>query len=253
MEPLAHEGKRVMEEYAKQIGAEYRFDKNPTFISRLTSCASHMSALRPVFDEDFHTYDHVMYIDCDIFPIDNINQNIFDNDIGEMAVCEEPHQPKMRKDLGRQNIEEQWANRVKMLYGKDMPRNNEGLLKVFNSGLVIYSKDGMKKAKETFVPMQQFINDFRPHFDRPLYYRDQAYIHAMLDVGHMDWRQLDYKWNSQVHWVPNTKPNSDGLRPVCDNRLDSTQFVHIQLTGSGNWGYDKAWQVVNLPVREWKL
>lgn len=253
IEPCAKVGKIAMEEYAKKIGAEYRFDMNPKFISKLTNCASHMSALRPVFDKEFHKYDKVMYVDCDIFPVDGIKENIFECNTGEMAICEEPHQPKMRQTLGRETTEKKWASRVEQLYGKKMPKNDEGLYKVFNSGLVIYSKTGMEKAIDTFIPMQKFINDFRPHFDRPLYYRDQAYVHAMLEVGNMDWRQLDNKWNSQIHWMPETKPDSNGMRPVYDGRNKHTNFVHVQLTGSGNWGKDKLWQVVNLPQHEWRL
>lgn len=253
MEQCAVEGKRAIEKYAKKIGSDYRFELNPTWASYLGShCASHMSALRPVFDKEFHKYDKVMYIDCDIFPVDNLTENIFECDSGEMAVCEELHQPKMRLESGRSK-DEQWAKRVKQLYNKKMPRNKNGLIRVFNSGLVIYSREGMKKALKTFIPMQQFINDFHPHFSRPLYYRDQAYIHAMLVVGEMDWRTLDNGWNSQVHWAPKTKPYSKGMRPVIDCRTKNTKFVHIQLSGSGNWGYNKLWRVVNLPVKDWNL
>lgn len=252
LEPCARAGKRAMEEYAKRIGSDYRFDDNPTFVSKLTDCASHMSALRPVFDQQFHKYDKVMYIDCDIFPVDGINENIFECDSGEMGVCEEVHQPKLRKASGRSK-DEQWAKRVENLYGKTMPRNDDGLLKVINSGLVIYSKQGMEKAIETFVPMQEFINAFRPHFSRPLYFRDQAYVHAMLEVGNMDWRLLDTSWNSQIHWAPKTKSNTRGMRPVIDCRTSDTKFVHVQLSGSGNWDYKKLWQVVNLPQNKWKL
>lgn len=253
LEQCAREGKRMMEAYAKKIGSEYRFDLNPTWASYLGShCASHMSALRPVFDATFHKYDKVMYIDCDIFPVDGLNENIFECETGEMVVCEELHQPKMRKEGGKSQ-DEKWAKRVKQLYGKTMPRTKDGLLRVFNSGLVIYSKQGMEKAINTFIPMKEFIGEFRPHFKRPLYYRDQAYVHAMLEVGEMDWRTLSTNWNSQVHWKPQTKPNAKGTRPVIDCRTKDTKFVHVQLTGSSNWGRNKLWQVVNLPPSEWKL
>ena len=96
-----------------------------------TSWVSHMSALRPVFDTNFHEYDNVMYIDLDIFPVDGLEKNIFDSDIGEMAVCEEVHMPKLRQENGREPIEEKWAKRVETLYSKKMPRNEEGLLETY--------------------------------------------------------------------------------------------------------------------------
>ncbi len=73
----------------------------------------------------------------------------------------------------------------------------------------------------------------------------------MLYTGSLDTRILDSSWNSQIHWQPNTEPNNKRMRPVIDNRNEETKFVHVQLTGSGNWDYKKIWQAVNLPVEEW--
>lgn len=253
VENLAHAGKEVMENYAKSIGAEYRFDQDPTFIRDMyrlePHLASHMSALRPVFDPEFHEYDNVMYIDCDIFPVEGCSANIFDEDIGDMAVCQEPHMPKLRSTMGGFE-DEKWARYVKNLYGKEMPRTEEGLLKVYNSGLVIYSKSGMKKAIDSFTPISGFCSKFKSNFSRPLYYRDQAYVHAMLEVGGMDWRELNSDWNSQLHWKPNTSGKN---RPVIDMRTSTTKFVHIQLSGSGEWDMDTANHVVNNKPSEWKI
>ncbi len=139
MEPMAFEGKKAMEEYAKLIGAEYRFDKDPKFIAKMTAHASHMSALRPVFDSEFHTYDKVMYIDLDIFPVDGLTENIFECDTGEMALCEEIHQPEMRNKIeGKPELEQKWARLVKEQFNVEMPKTENNLYRVFNSGLVIY-------------------------------------------------------------------------------------------------------------------
>ena len=132
-----------------------------------------------------------------------------------------------------------------------MPKNSAGLYKIYNSGLVLYSKEGMIKGKNHFTPIQKFIDDFRPHFKPKLFWRDQAYIHVMFAASGLDSCELDPGWNSQIHWLPNTKPKSDGFRPIVDCRTKNTKFVHIQLSGSGKWDQDKLWQVVNLPIREW--
>ena len=241
MEALSQYGKEVMEAYAKDVGAEYRFDMNPTFIAKRSPHPSHMSALRPIFDEEFHSYDKVLYIDCDIFPVYTCDQNIFDEPVNEIGICEEKHMPALRV-LNPQCQDDKWDRTVKELYGKSLPRNEQGLVRVFNTGLVMYTREGMIKAKANFEDMRVFVSKFQPRFNRPLYYRDQSYLPVMLEVGDIDYTIMDTKWNSQIHWKPNTHgPN----RPIIDMRTADTQFVHVQLTGSGEWSRDKIWKAVN--------
>ena len=256
MEKQAEYGREAMEAYAKRIGAEYRFERNPTFFDGVCEQPVSFSCLMPVFNEEFHEYDAVLSLDLDIFPVEGLTENIFETDFGEMNLCQEEHMPALKKKYGGSTrnrgiaAHEAWSARVKEIYGVDMPKNDEGLYKIYNSGLVLYSKEGMKKAKEQFKPIQEFIDNFRPHFKPKLFWRDQAYIHAMFGICDMDCRELDVGWNTQIHYMPNTKaPN----RPVVDCRNDNTKFVHVQLSGSGEWDKDKIWRVVNLPVNEWDI
>ena len=99
IEPCAVHGTNAMAAYADRIGAEYIFEHNPKFISEMvTKWASHYSALRPVFDESFHEYDNVLFADCDVFPVEGLTTNIFDEPCADIGICEEIGEPAFRKN-----------------------------------------------------------------------------------------------------------------------------------------------------------
>lgn len=259
MEKQAEHGRNAMKEYAKRIGADYRFDRDPTFFNDICEQPVSFSCLMPVFNKEFHEYDAVLSVDLDIFPVEGLTENIFNVDFGEMGMCQEAHMPAFKRKYGGSSRQRgydahvAWSKRMKDLYGKDMPKNDDGLYKIYNSGMVLYSNEGMKKAKEQFKSIQEFIDNFRPHFAPKLFWRDQAYIHAMFAIVDIDCRDVDVGWNSQVHYMPNTVPKINDRRQVVDCRTKDTKFVHLQLSGSGEWGYDKIKRVVNLPVEEWNI
>ena len=66
MENCAKYGKEVMSAYAKRIGAEYRFDRNPTFFDCICEQPISFSCLMPVFNPEFHKYDAVLSVDMDM-------------------------------------------------------------------------------------------------------------------------------------------------------------------------------------------
>lgn len=259
MENGAKYGKKLMSSYAKQIGADYRFDRDPQFFKNIVEQPVSYSALMPVFNEEFHKYDAVLTIDMDIYPIEGLQENIFETDFGEMTLCQEAHMASLKKNHPSKsgsnrgyNAHVAWSKRMKKLYGVDMPKDKQGLYKIYNSGLVIYSKAGMKKAKERFIHPQKFVNQFKPHFKPVLFWRDQAYTHAMFVTAGLNTRELSSEWNSQIHWAPGTtRDPKTKKRPVIDCRTKNTKFVHVQMSGSGHWSDKKLWNITNSP-KQWK-
>lgn len=249
MEKCAKYGVEEMQKYAKAIGAEYKFDRNPTFFNKICSQPAAFNSFMPVFNEEYHDYDAVLTLDTDIFPVDGIKENIFEQDLAEMNICEEVHMPKLKKSIGTYHIQESWSKEVERFYGISMPKNKDGLYKIYNGGLAIYTQEGMIKGKERLKPIQPFIDHFRRKFSRKLFYRDQAYVHAMFCSNLLTTKELDVAWNTQIHWKPNTK----GKRPVIDIRNKDTKFVHLQLSGSSDWDKQKIWEAVNSPVDEWSF
>jgi len=246
IEPCARAGQRAMQEYADRIGATYRFEHNPTFISGMVSkYASHYSALRPVFDVSMHYWDRVLFVDCDIFPVAGLEQDIFEEDVADIGICEEIGEPKFRA-ADPKFREEAWYSEVVRKYGGRVRRDENNLPRIFNSGLVLYTKEGMQKAKQNFYPMEEHWRHFS-QFGQTIYFRDQSYMNAHITCNAVDWTILDSKWNTRLHYEPKTS----GVRPVIDNRNEDTCMVHMQLSGSGNWDAQKLITAVNEPVESW--
>ena len=250
MEKCAEYGLECRKAYANKIGAEYVFERNPKFFNGKCSEPAAFNSFQPVFNEEFHDYDAVLTLYTDIFPVDGIEENIFESDLAEMNICEEVHMPALKKQTGGYQVQEQWSKEVEKYYGVTLPKNSDGLYKIYNGGLAIYTKEGMRKGKELMKPIQPFMDHFRPKFGRKLFWRDQAYVHAMFVASGLTTKELDVKWNTQIHWKPNT---NGPKRPVIDIRNEDTKFIHLQLSGSSGWDKQKIWEAVNLPVSMWSF
>lgn len=247
----------LMSQYAKAVGADHLFEQNPLWLRKqginLGRYTPHYGQFKVVFDPHFEQYDNVLFLDTDIFPIDGLTENIFDIDVGDIGICTEGLQPDLRKKISGpicHTADERWASVIKRVYDKNMPRRADGLLKVYNSGVVLYSKQGRLSCRERFVPFIEFHRQITSHGISDFYASDQGYLHAMLEVAQLNWIELDPGWNSYVHYKPETSgPN----RPVIDTRTQSTKFVHVQLRGADHYNADTLYNITNKPVTEWKL
>ena len=249
-------GVKLMKDYADKIGAEHIYEHNPQFRTDLGSYSPNYGKFKPVYEHG--DYDYVMYADCDVVPRDNCTENIFemfDDEMVEIGICEEPNAPLARSKYtiggGINNAnDERWVELVEKKWPVKMPRTSSGLPKVYNSGMILWSKTGMEKAREDFFDFGKYVKLMNA-FNMPAFYTcDQPYIHAMLEVCDFNWKTIPYKWNSSVHYDPG---NKTAPRPVIDLRKDNCNFVHIQLNGADNWSEDKIHRVVNLPVSEWQI
>ena len=90
-------GSENMKNYAERIGAEYIFAHDPPYYGPdCNGLERKYSALRPIYDDEFLKYDKVLYVDLDVFATDNWTENIFEEDIKHIGICEEPLQPYLR-------------------------------------------------------------------------------------------------------------------------------------------------------------
>lgn len=250
-------GVEAMEQYAKRIGADHKYEHNPKFRTDLGSYSANYGKFKPIFEDEYSEYDYIMYADCDVVPTDICNKNIFEQFYGtnfEIGICEEINAPLTRKKYtiggGINNAnDEKWVALIEKKWPVKMPRTTDGLPKVYNTGVIIYSKAGLAKAREKLYDFAKYVNLAKVFNLPPFYTCDQPYFHAMLEICAFDWLTMDYKWNSSVHFDPGNKQQP---RPVIDLRKNAN-MVHIQLNGADNWSADKIKQVVNLPVSEWNL
>jgi hypothetical protein len=232
--PGAEYSRTLMVEYAGRIGAEYRCDINQRY-HRASFRSLKYDCLRPIWDQEFHRFDKVLSVDMDIYPVDGLTENIFDEPIGDLGLSEEPGQPALRAIPAHHQItavnDEVWASRFDVQF----PRDGHGRLKVYNGGLIMLTKQGMAALRERTWTIDRYQNHVAglPSF----YGYDQNYIHAMAFVLGLDFTEIPVEWNRQVHRL------KDG--GTYDERTADTKFVHVQLGGADH--NDAAWhhRIVN--------
>jgi hypothetical protein len=247
-------GSAAMRRYAERIGATYIYEHNPRFVTDLGPYSPHYGAFKPIYDPRFDEFDHLLFADTDVFPVDGLVEDIFEQFTGQpeiqVGVCEEWQQPEMRKRFPGpidHAKDERWVRMVESRWPVRMPRTLGGLPRVFNSGVVVYSREGRERARRKFVPFSQYVNMVRRAGLPAFYTCDQPYLHAMLEVAAMRWIVMDYRWNSSIHFTPGTTgPN----RPVNDLRTNAN-LVHVQLRGADHFDAERLWTIVNKPVAGW--
>ncbi len=250
--PGCHAGIENMRAYAGRIGVEYRFEHNPRFVTNLGRYSPHYGAFKPVYDESFHGYDNVLFADTDVFAVEGLTESIFDGFASDIGICTEPDQPVLRlKTAGRitSACDEEWARIVRAKWGTKVSRTEDGLVKVYNSGVVLYSSTGLLKARKRFIPFKEYVATIGASSLPGFYTCDQPYLHLMLDFARMDWVEMDNGWNSYVHYA------RQGSEPafVNDSRTDTTKFVHIQLSSADHWDAATHYRITNLPQAEWGI
>lgn len=243
---------KLMKQYADRIGVEYLLHMNPNIASKLVdSDGPYWEWLNPIIDDSFLEYDNVLVLDLDIFPIENLNKNIFDQDFGDVGACTERFQGKQRATVtvgGHINKanDEKWAKVIKEKWDVTMPRDGDNHLKVYNAGVVIFSNEGMRKARD-WMPFQEYIDLMRSKGLQRFYTVDQNYFHAMAFVSDINFVEIDNGWNSQIHYIRGPLAINGNIN---DERDANTKFVHVQMTGH-KWIEKHLYEITNLPQHEW--
>ena len=93
MKPGVVSSTRLMKEYADRIGAEYRFDHNIEIASKTVNVPIYYEPANPLVDNSFDQYDNVALIDIDIFPTENLKDDLFMLNGEDAGICTEPKQP----------------------------------------------------------------------------------------------------------------------------------------------------------------
>jgi hypothetical protein len=238
----------AVKKYADRIGSEYIFEHNPRWQTNLGGYSTHYGAFKPIFEWG-DKYENILFLDADVFPIEGLEENIFDHKNFDIGICTEPFQPKQRTiTLGKITSErdELWAQRIKKLWDIDVPRTEENLIEVFNTGVVLYSSTGIEKFKSQFISFEEYVKGVS---DLTSFYTcDQPYLHAMLFYKDLNLLQLDAGWNSYVH---GTRDIHQPTRRLMDWRDENTKFVHCQFAGKYGLYEDLLHKIVNLPQDQW--
>jgi len=244
-----------MKTYAERIGAEYIFEDNPKWIlskgMNFGYYSAHYGAFKFIFEKEYEEYDNILFCDTDVFAVDNLDVNIFKDFKHDIGICEEPFQPKQRLITTGQitsKSDDKWARVVEEVYGGKMPRTEDNLIKVYNTGVVLYSKKGIEKARKYFNDFQAYVNLIQKNKLHSFYTCDQPYLHAMLFSKPFDVCIMNNEWNSYIH---GTKDIYQPKRRIVDHRTKDTKFVHCQFPGADDMTEEQLLKVVNLPREQW--
>ena len=250
-------GVKNMKDYSKRIGCDHLFEDNPNFLKKrgidIGYYSAHYGAFKPVLDKSFDEYDNILFCDTDVFAVQNLTESIFENFDSDIGICDEPFQPKQRQiTLGKitSQQDELWAKTVEKKYGGKMPRTAEGLVRVFNSGVVLYSRKGIEKFRREMIPFQEYIDLISSTKLEQFYKCDQPYLHCLIYSKNFDVKELDGGWNSYIH---GTRDKLKPKRRIIDWRNENTKFVHCQFPNADNLNEEQLNRVVNLPREDWKI
>ena len=243
--PGVFAGRDNMQAYAKLVGAEYRFDQDQKYMG---ADAKFYDALRPVFDVHFHKYDRVLFLDLDVFAVDGLTANIFEEPVVGVGMCEEMGEAELRA-ARTSNIDgardKHWAALAKELWGVIVPRDDKGRVRVFNAGVVLYTREAMINARQNWAPVPEYREAMRARQElKGFYTLDQPYLHAMTHLPGQTFTVIPPQWNRRVF-------GKEGY--VYDRRADPTHFVHVQITCADHWDAATHHRIVNLPHKEWDL
>ncbi len=240
MPPYATVSRDLFASYARDIGAEYLFEQDPKYFR--SRYARYYNALRPIFDVDFHTFDQVLFVDMDVIPLQSTEANIFEASLGQIGMVEEVDQPELRSNmLGKinHNNDLRWAKVVKRFWGVQVPLDAQGRPRVFNSGVVLYSKAGLQFARKNFPSVKAYQYGMTLA-GLPRFYRlDQNYLGAFVGKNGCDFSCLPAVWNSQV----TSTLTLTGEHLLIDQRTTSSNFIHMQHVGKNEMNHEDVMSV----------
>lgn len=244
---------KLMEQYANKIGADYRFDHNIEIASKTVDIPIYYEPANPIIDRSFDAYDNVALVDIDVFPIEGLLENIFDH-IGtaDAAICTEPEQPYFRSIYNVAGIntdnDRRWVAILKQNWNINYSYDDKQRPLVYNTGVVILSKSGLTKIRETWPSFQDYVNVIRKSKLPNFYNLFQDYFSAFIHKDNFNFVKLDNGWNSYVH-----KLGSYPSASINDTRTSTTKLVHVMFRTADDWSEESLWSVTNKPVSEWKL
>lgn len=247
MPPIATHSMHNIKIYANRIGADYIFEDNPSFDGGPYS--EYYTAFKPVMCHDFDDYDNILFLDMDIFTVDGLEDSIFDQNVKHIGICDEWHKEEIRTTR-HGNISTvndiRWGNIAKEKWGAKVPLNSKGNPKIFNSGVVLYTREGIEAIRKHHISFKEYA-DAMSGFPK-FYSLDQNYLGVLIGMPGVTYTKLDDGWNSYIHWGESKAQP----RPVHDCRTEETKFVHMQLRGMKNESEDTYYKIVNDTVESWR-
>jgi lipopolysaccharide biosynthesis glycosyltransferase len=193
----------LFKRYAKKHGVEYQFT------GKLEYCNNHyFENLKIVYKDEYLKYDKILYVDVDVIP-ENMEENIFDLDIKDVALAPEYHllgmdSPPLFSLPGYVRMYAQCAQMFDLPNVK--PKTVKSPYLMMNSGVIVWTKKGREKARQLFMNWEKWYNTLKDK--NRLICLDQPFINGQV-IKHLDYTELKLKWNHypRFRFYPGRAPN----------------------------------------------
>jgi lipopolysaccharide biosynthesis glycosyltransferase len=140
-----------------------------------------------IYDPVYEKYDNILYLDTDVI-VDPYAKNIFEvNGIDENTDIIGTPEPNEHNSTGpHSRMYEKFGSHLVGSTRKDIR------YRIINTGVIVFTKNGRKKAKETW---DVDWRDWRDNSQNWLFGNDQPYINAMMIKHNFNVIELSDSWN----------------------------------------------------------
>lgn len=242
-------GVDAMRNYAQRIGVQYQFDDNPRFLQyNVGNFTPHFGILKLIYDTSFDDYEDILFVDTDVFPIENLNENIFDYFHGDIGIVSEGFVGDLSEH--EHDMWYKWNTAVRDSFGVTIPTRKDGLPRILNTGVVLFSKQARLQAREKWMDVRKYIKFVSRYNLNEFFTCDQPYIHMMIYLHDMDVQLMGGEWNTQLITQLSVIDGNLNIRHR-DYKNDETKFVHVRLEQADFLSKEDHHKLVNSPKDSW--
>lgn len=179
----------LFKRYAERHGCDYEFT------TTLEYCDNpYFENLKIVYQDKYLEYNKVLYVDVDVIP-ENMDENIFDLDVDEVGLVPE-YQPEGMDApplFSTPNVINTYMRCAKA-FGVPVakPKTANAPYLMMNSGVILWTREGRRKARELFEDWTLWYKSFRNISNQICL--DQPFINGQV-TKHLNYTELELKWN----------------------------------------------------------
>ena len=223
---MADISRKSFEKYASEIGCDYLYSDERVFTKDHTCSTSTLyECLRVIYDPYFDQYDKVLFADTDI--VVNTKESIFDiSDAEVYGVLESDIRTEtsggynawdFKESVYQDYVEKFAMHNCPMIPSFGIGHSFDSKLTIFNTGVVVWTKEARLKARECFDSWEEWLDpkrflDPKSKMHHMSILNDQPFISAQLMKYDFDVESVDQKWNDTPthyndpqHWIDTGK------------------------------------------------
>lgn len=185
--------------YSARYNTDYIFTRNTKQDINLNNRYHLYYNILDIMDPFYDQYDNILYIDCDVYadPTAGNMFNMVEPLTDVVAVPENQptgshNIPGFWKDPHAKEFEEKYAR-----FNCPTPYDSQGRVEQLNTGVIIFTKKGRIKMRETFEDWKPWADD--PNGDAVLN-TDQPFICGMFVKHKFNVKRLGDEWNMPAAW-----------------------------------------------------